>query len=90
MSSGIAALFEQAGCAGQLCVQSLDGGQEVAIEADRPVVTASVFKVLVALEAETQFAQGRLDPRERITLHAAARTPGRPGSRCSAMTSMPR
>ena len=72
-------MFEQAGCAGQLCVQSLDGTREVAVAADRPAVSASVFKVGVALEAETQFAAGRLDPRERVTLPAANRTPGNIG-----------
>src|SRR5215831_5047693 len=76
MGADITDLFEQAGCTGQLCVQSLDGGQEAAIEADRSVVAASVFKVPVALAAETQFAEGRLDPRERVTLSAANRTPG--------------
>ena len=76
MGADITDLFEQAGCTGQLCVQSLDGGQEAAIEADRSAVAASVFKVSVALAAETQFAEGRLDPRERITLSAANRTPG--------------
>jgi beta-lactamase class A len=35
-----------------------------------------VFKVPVALEAETQFADGRLDPGERVILPAASRTPG--------------
>jgi beta-lactamase class A len=79
MDAGIQEMFEQAGCAGQLCVQSLDGTQEVAVEADRPVVTASVFKVCVALEAENQFAAGRLDPWERVTLRAADRTPGNIG-----------
>jgi beta-lactamase class A len=57
-------------------VQSLDGRQEVAVDADRSVVSASVFKVTVALVAETQFAEERLDPRERVTLRAARRTPG--------------
>ena len=76
MGADITGLFEQAGCTGQLCVQSLDGGQEAAVEAARSVVAASVFKVPVALAAETQFAEGRLDPRERVTLSAANRTPG--------------
>jgi hypothetical protein len=44
------------------------------------VVSASVFKVSVALEAETQFAEGRLDPRERVSSPAASRTPGAAGS----------
>ncbi len=71
--------FDRAECEGQLCVQSLDGGHEVAVDADRPAVSASVFKVCVALEAETQFADGRLDPRQRVTLRAAGRTPGNIG-----------
>ena len=79
MGASIRETFEQAGCAGQLCVQSLDSTQEVAVDADRPVVSASVFKVCVALEAETQFAEGRLDPRERVTLAATNRTPGNIG-----------
>jgi beta-lactamase class A len=79
MDSGIEQLFEQAGCHGQLCVQSLDGTREVAVHADQQVVSASVFKVSVALEAETQFADGRLDPHERVTLPAAARAPGPTG-----------
>ncbi|HXW47496.1 MAG TPA: serine hydrolase [Streptosporangiaceae bacterium] len=76
MGTGIEDLFGQAHCTGQLCVQSLDGSQQIAVDADRPVVAASVFKVSVALEAETQFADGSLDPHERVTLPAANRTPG--------------
>jgi beta-lactamase class A len=80
MTGGVGAaireLFSQAGCTGQLCVQSLGDGQEVAVGAELPAVAASVFKVCVALEAETQFADGRLDPRERVTLAASRRTPG--------------
>jgi beta-lactamase class A len=76
MGRDIGEIFTNAGCTGQLCVQSLDGTQEVAVDADRPAVSASVYKVSVALEAETQFADGRLDPRERVTLRAADRTPG--------------
>jgi beta-lactamase class A len=76
VSAAITELFGQAGCTGQLCVQSLDGRLDVAVDADLPVVAASVIKVCVALEAETQFADGRLDPRERVTLLASRRTPG--------------
>jgi beta-lactamase class A len=77
--SDIEELFDQAGCDGQLCVQSLDGEQELAIQAGRPAVAASVIKVCVALEAQTRFADGRIDPRERIRLPAARRTPGNIG-----------
>jgi beta-lactamase class A len=76
VTAAITELFSRAGCTGQLCVQSLDGQQEVAVAAELPAVAASVFKVCVALEAETQFAEGRLDPRERLTLAASRRTPG--------------
>jgi beta-lactamase class A len=79
MHTDIEKLFELAGCQGQLCVQSLDGTKELAVHADQLAVSASVFKVCVALEAETQFADGRLDPRERVRLPAAARTPGNIG-----------
>jgi beta-lactamase class A len=79
VTAGIQETFDRAECTGQLCVQSLDGGQEVAVDADRPAVSASVFKVSVALEAESQFADGRLDPRQRVTLRAADRTPGNVG-----------
>jgi beta-lactamase class A len=72
-------LFEQAGGDGQLCVQSLDGERDVAVRADQQAVSASVFKVSVALAAETQFADGRLDPQEQVTLPAASRTPGPTG-----------
>jgi beta-lactamase class A len=76
MGEDIPALFGRAGCTGQLCVLSLDGTQQVTVDADRPAVPASVIKILVALEAETQFAAGQLNPRERVTLRAAERTPG--------------
>lgn len=76
MGEDIPALFDRAGCTGQLCVLSLDGTQQVMVDADRPAVPASVIKILVALEAETQFAAGQLDPRERVTLRATERTPG--------------
>ena len=76
MNAAIADIFRQAGCMGQLCVQTLDASREAAVDADRHVVSASVFKVNVALEAETQFADGRLNPRERVTLPADGRTPG--------------
>ena len=76
VTAEILATFDRAECTGQLCVLPLDGAQEVAVDADRPAVSASVFKVCVALEAEAQFADGRLDPRHRVTLRAADRTPG--------------
>jgi beta-lactamase class A len=72
----IAEIFEQAGCEGALCVQSLDDAAEFGLRADERVVPASVVKVQIALEAESWFADGRLDPREQVTLGAVERTPG--------------
>ncbi|WP_406528595.1 serine hydrolase [Streptomyces sp. I8-5] len=76
MTDGIGAVFEQAGCKGASCVQSLDDETEFGLRADEPVVPASVVKVQVAPEVETWFADGRLDPREQVTLRAVGRTPG--------------
>ncbi|MEV8452705.1 serine hydrolase [Streptomyces sp. NPDC052095] len=75
-TNGIGEAFDRAGCEGSFCVQSLDSGGELASRADVPVVPASVVKVQIALEAETWFAEGRLDPCEPVTLSAADRTPG--------------
>lgn len=76
MTDDIRGIFEQAGCEAALCVQPLEGDAEFGLHADDPVVPASVVKVQVALEAETSFVEGRLDPCERVTLSAADRTPG--------------
>jgi beta-lactamase class A len=76
MKDDIGGLFERAGCEGALCVQSLDEDAEFGLRADDQVVPASVFKVQIALEVETWFADSRLDPREQVTLRAADRTPG--------------
>lgn len=76
MGEEVAAAFGGLGCAVGLLVQPLHGSGEVAVEAEQPVVAASVFKVLVALVVESRFAQRQLDPRERVVLPAARRTPG--------------
>ncbi|MFI5530415.1 serine hydrolase [Kitasatospora sp. NPDC051853] len=79
MTDRVRAVFEAAGCTGALCVLEVDGEGEFAVEADAPVVAASVSKVQIALEAETWFAEGRLDPRERVVLRAGERTDGPTG-----------
>lgn len=78
-TDAIARVFEEAGCAGQLCVQSGSEEREVALDADSQVVAASVIKVLIAVEAERQFTGGTLDPEQRVRLPAATRTPGPSG-----------
>lgn len=72
-------LFEASGCRGYLQVQSLDGAHRVTLREREPVVTASVFKVLVALAIENQFAAGLLAPSERCHLTAPDLTPGPTG-----------
>jgi beta-lactamase class A len=72
-------LFARAGCQGWLCVREIDGDGEVAYGADEPVATASVFKVVVALEVFRQASAGRLDARERVRAGPERRTPGPTG-----------
>jgi beta-lactamase class A len=79
MTGEIQATFEQAGCSGTLYVQSLDDGADIGLAADEPVIPASVVKVQIALEVESWFADGRLDPAEPITLRASGRTCGPTG-----------
>lgn len=69
-------IFRSAGAQGWLCVQSAESPAEVAIDADAPVVAASVIKVLIAIAAESAFDRGDLDPTGLVTLAAADRTPG--------------
>lgn len=75
-AAGLQGIFVGARCTGTVCVRDLSSGAEVALDAGRAVVPASVLKVLVALEAERQLSAGRLDPAERVLLRASARTPG--------------
>jgi beta-lactamase class A len=69
-------VLTRAGVHACLHATTLDGRHEVAHGADEPVMPASVFKVLVAVAAETRFADGTLDPRARVRLGPVARTPG--------------
>ncbi|MDX6351463.1 MAG: beta-lactamase class [Streptomyces sp.] len=54
----IAEIFEQAGCEGALCVQSLDDAAEFGLRADERVVPASVVKVQIALDGWRRRAVG--------------------------------
>jgi beta-lactamase class A len=72
-------VFAEAGCAGFVHATTLDGTREVGLLQDDPVVPASVIKVLVALETETQLVDGRLDRTQRVVLRADGRTTGPTG-----------
>jgi beta-lactamase class A len=63
-------------CAGSVHAVRLDGTRETGWQPDRPMVPASVVKVLVAVEAESRMADGRLEPTERVTVGEAERTVG--------------
>ena len=76
MTDQIAQVLADAGCTGTLCVQALEGGPTVELDADRPVTPASVIKVAIALTVLGEIARGRLDGRARVLLPAARRTPG--------------
>ena len=69
-------VFARAGCQGSVHASTVDGGREVGAGSDDPVAPASVVKVLVALEVETQVADGRLDPAARVRITEAERTRG--------------
>jgi beta-lactamase class A len=72
-------VLRQAGCQGWVCALEVDGAGEACHDADEPVVTASVYKVAVALEVFRQAAAGRLDPARRLRLAPGGRTPGPTG-----------
>jgi beta-lactamase class A len=72
-------VFSAAGCAGFLHVCDVDGPGEVALDADVPVVAASTFKVVVALELFRRTAAGELDGAERVRLGPDGRTLGPTG-----------
>ena len=57
----------------------LGNGNEVDVDADSPVVLASVFKVPVAVALARQFASGRLSPTQRVHVPATRRTSGPTG-----------
>ena len=62
-----------------LHARDLASGAEVGIDADEPVVLASVFKVPVAVELARRCDSGALDPALRVRVPAAGRTPGGTG-----------
>lgn len=72
-------LFSRAGCDGWLCVMDIDGDGQVHVGSDEPVVAASVFKVVIALEVFRQADAGELDLRDRVRVRPGARTEGPTG-----------
>lgn len=77
-SATIAGIFADAGATGFLHAREIgvEGGPEVTVGADEPVVLASVFKILVLTAFVRAVATGELDPRERTTVTARYRIGG--------------
>ncbi len=75
----IAEGFDRAGCRVSLHALDLRSGAALGIEADTPVVLASVFKVLVALEFYAQAQAGQLDPARRLLIGPERFTAGGAG-----------
>lgn len=70
------AVLAEAGATGVLHVRGLDGGGEIAIDADVPAVLASVFKLPIVVAYARAVAAGTLDPGERTTVTARDRSGG--------------
>jgi beta-lactamase class A len=76
----LAAIFDRAGARGFVHAVAIDTpDHEVALDADEPVITASVFKVPVMLELARQAAAGRFALTDRVVVPAAGRTTGPTG-----------
>ena len=61
-------VFASSGCDGFLEARGVDSGAAVAFNSDTPVVSASVFKIAVALEFFRQAAAGTIDPATRVRI----------------------
>ena len=78
MTVGIESVFDAAGATGYLHAREVgvQGGPEVCLGADDPVVLASVFKIAIAVAYAREVDAGRLDPAERTTVTGRYRTGG--------------
>ncbi|WP_317441207.1 serine hydrolase [Streptomyces collinus] len=72
-------VFTEAGCEGSVAVLDIDSDHRVMFGDSEPMVAASTFKIVVALELFCQAAEGSLDPAERVRLSPAQATPGGQG-----------
>lgn len=76
----LTSVFRVAGARGYVHARRVDDGRaEVGLDADSPVVTASVFKVPVMLELARQTAAGGLSATQRVVVPASRRTDGPTG-----------
>ncbi|MFC9252015.1 serine hydrolase [Amycolatopsis thailandensis] len=71
----INARAKEVGVRVRLHAAEIDGARRIGIDENAPVVTASVFKVPIALELARQGAEGELDLGEPVTVPAGHPTP---------------
>jgi beta-lactamase class A len=78
ITSDVQEIFTDSGATGFLHAREIgvEGGAEVSVGADEPVVLASVFKILVLTAYVRAVAAGELDPTERTTVTARYRIGG--------------
>lgn len=79
LSEAVARACAPAGVRAAMHARDLATGNEVGVDADEPVVLASVFKVPIAVELVRQFGSGKLSPAERVRVPASRRTMGPTG-----------
>lgn len=84
MTGGLSELFADAGVRGWMhavpvSVPVLGAEVETGLDADEPVVMASVYKLPVLVTFCRMVDAGDLDPREQVTLEPDGRTPGPTG-----------
>lgn len=79
LADAVAAASEAAGVRSYVHARDIRSGAEIGVDADSPVVLASVFKVPIAVELARRFESGELDATERVRVPASRRTDGPTG-----------
>ncbi|WP_232666588.1 serine hydrolase [Pseudonocardia sp. TRM90224] len=75
----VRAAFAEAGVRGWLHAVAIGGSREVDVDADEPVVMASVYKLPLLVAFVRLVDEGGIDPTEPVELPVAGRTPGPTG-----------
>lgn len=76
----VRSIFRDAGTAGWLHAMPLGpASREVDVDADEPVVMASVYKLPLLVALCRQFDAGRIDPRRTVRINPASCSPGPTG-----------
>lgn len=76
VEASVRRVLDAVGVTGFVHARAIDDAREVALDADAPVVMASVFQVAVCLELYRQAAVAQVDLAERHLVPVASRSPG--------------